>query len=114
LEEIQLKKTEYAFGRSKVFIRNPKSLLDLEEKRRARNIQLLIKIQSTFRAWRQRTKYQKMKKSATTIKARYKGYKARSAYVKQRNAAILIQSIVRMWKHRKVCRALCIYCLFIP
>jgi myosin-1 len=85
-----------------VFIRNPKSLLELEDKRRARNIQLLIKIQALFRSWRERTKYQKMKKSATTIKSHYKGFKARAAYVKQRNAAILIQSIVRMWKHRKV------------
>lgn len=96
-----MKKTEYAFGRSKVFIRNPRALSDLEEKRRIRNIQILIKIQSVFRGWLKRRQFKKMKKAEITIASHYRGFRAKREYVKQRNAAILIQSIVRMWKHRK-------------
>ena len=108
MQEVQMPKTEYALGRSKVFIRNPRSLLELEEKRRVRNLQLLIKIQSLYRSWKLRTRYKKMRKAATTIKSYFKGWKAKSLYQKQRKAAILIQSIVRMWKHRKVNMQICL------
>jgi myosin-1 len=106
LEEVELKKTEYAFGRSKVFIRNPKSLFELEDKRRARNLQLAIKIQTIYRGWKLRSKYLKMRKAQVTIASNYKTYKARSKYVKMRNAAIILASYIRMWRCRKAYHAI--------
>ena len=94
-------KTEYAFGRSKVFIRNPKSLFELEEFRQSRNIELLTKIQAVYRGFKLRRKYKKMKKAQLVISSYLRSSKLRRKYLKMRNAAIVIQSYVRMWKHRK-------------
>jgi myosin-1 len=101
MEDLGMPKSEHSFGRSKLFIRSPRSLFDLEDKRKTRNIELLIRIQAIFRGWMKRALYQKMRKSQATIAARYKGFRARREYLKQRNAAILIASYVRMWKDRK-------------
>lgn len=53
---------EYAWGRSKIFIKSPKSLLLLEECRRISCIKLLCKIQATWRGYSQQKKYKAMRK----------------------------------------------------
>jgi myosin heavy subunit len=45
LEEVGIASGEYAWGRSKVFVRNPRALFDLEDKRRRATIVLVTKIQ---------------------------------------------------------------------
>ena len=93
--------TEYAWGRSKIFIRNPKALFDIEEKRHARNLQLIIKIQAIYRGWKNRAHYQKLKKAQITFSSQFRSIKLSRKYNKTRNAAILLQSYVRMWRCRK-------------
>ena len=91
LEDVGMRITEYAFGRSKIFIRNPRSLFDLEDKRKIQSTLLLIKIQAMFRGWMKRTLFKKMKKAQVTISSHYRGFKAKRAYTMERDAAILVQ-----------------------
>ena len=76
-------------------------MFKLEEKRQARNVQLLIKIQTLYRMWKKRSLYKKTRKAQITIASHYRGYKAHKKYVKMRTAAILLQSYMRMWRERK-------------
>ncbi|EDQ85472.1 uncharacterized protein MONBRDRAFT_29200 [Monosiga brevicollis MX1] len=96
-----LTKSEYTFGRSKVFLRNPKTVLKLEDIRRAQVILLTTKIQAIYKGWRCRVEYQKKRNAAITIASRYKGFKAREKYNNTRNGLILITSYWRMWRERK-------------
>mmetsp|Transcript_26571 Transcript_26571/g.44608 ORF Transcript_26571/g.44608 Transcript_26571/m.44608 type:complete len:1023 (-) Transcript_26571:177-3245(-) len=55
LRALEIKEThEYEMGRTKVFIRNPVTIFQLEELRERRIHELVTKIQSVFRAWKAR------------------------------------------------------------
>ncbi|XP_033098129.1 unconventional myosin-Ib-like isoform X2 [Anneissia japonica] len=101
LTHLGYKKEEYAYGRTKIFIRNPRTLFDLEQRRHLRMHYLATLIQKIYKGWRDRTKYQKMRQSVTLIAAQYKGYKAKSKYQKMRLSCILITSLWRGYLARK-------------
>lgn len=105
LEDLEIDRSEYSWGRSKVFIRNPKTLFLLEDKRRAATILLAVKIQSMFRGWVQRTRFKKMRKAQITLSSNYRGFVARRQYRKQRAAQIVVASYVRMWLERRKFKA---------
>lgn len=100
-EGADLSKAEYAFGRSKVFVRNPRSVLKLEDQRRAMTIVLATKIQAIFKGWKARSQYKKIRGAQLTISSHYRGFKAKRAYTETRNGIILITAYWRMWKERK-------------
>ncbi|XP_077993002.1 unconventional myosin-Ia-like [Glandiceps talaboti] len=91
----KLDKKEYAFGRTKVFIRNPRTLFDLEDWRRKKMEDIATVIQKMYRGWRQWRWYQQQRKAAIVIQTRVKGYQTRQNYMKQRAAAIMIASYWR-------------------
>lgn len=62
---------QHAYGRSKLFIRNPLTLFSLEEKRKAKTIWLAIRIQSVFRGFVKRKKYKEMKAAQIKISSKY-------------------------------------------
>ncbi|NWW05015.1 MYO1A protein, partial [Oreocharis arfaki] len=64
---------ELAFGHTKVFIRSPRTLFDLERQRQERVAQLATLIQKMFRGWRCRTQYQLMRKSQIILSAWFRG-----------------------------------------
>ncbi|XP_028928775.1 unconventional myosin-Ia [Ornithorhynchus anatinus] len=101
LEELSLPPDEIALGRTKVFIRSPKTLFHLEERRRWRLHDLAILIQAAFRAWRCRTHYQLMRKSQILISSWYRGNTQKRRYGQMRASVIRIQAFVRGWKARK-------------
>ncbi|XP_020845743.1 unconventional myosin-Ia [Phascolarctos cinereus] len=101
LEELSLGSGELAFGRTKIFIRSPKTLFYLEEKRRFRIQQLATLVQKMYRGWRCRTNYQLMRKSQILISAWFRGNEQKKHYEKIKASTILIQSFVRGWKIRK-------------
>ncbi|VCX42430.1 unnamed protein product, partial [Gulo gulo] len=71
--ELSLSSEELAFGKTKIFIRSPKTLFFLEEQRRLRLQQLATLIQKTYRGWRCRAHYQLMRKSQIVISAWFRG-----------------------------------------
>uniref|UniRef100_A0A8D1AXN6 Unconventional myosin-Ia n=1 Tax=Sus scrofa TaxID=9823 RepID=A0A8D1AXN6_PIG len=101
LGELSLSSEELAFGKTKIFIRSPKTLFYLEEQRRLRLHQLATLIQKMYRGWRCRTHYQLMRKSQILISSWFRGNMQKKRYGKMKASALLIQAFVRGWKARK-------------
>uniref|UniRef100_A0A4W5JN20 Myosin IB n=1 Tax=Hucho hucho TaxID=62062 RepID=A0A4W5JN20_9TELE len=68
---------EFAYGRSKIFIRNPRTLFTLEERRRACLEDLATLIQKIYRGWKSRTHFLLLKKSQVVVAAWYRRYSER-------------------------------------
>uniref|UniRef100_A0A4W5L3Z5 Myosin IB n=1 Tax=Hucho hucho TaxID=62062 RepID=A0A4W5L3Z5_9TELE len=88
---------EFAYGRSKIFIRNPRTLFTLEERRRACLQDLATLIQKIYRGWKCRTHFILLKKSQVVVAAWYRRYKIK-------RATLVMQSFTRGWK---VCLSAC-------
>ncbi|XP_032641371.1 unconventional myosin-Ia isoform X2 [Chelonoidis abingdonii] len=101
LTDLRILPEELAYGRSKIFIRTPRTLFDLEDRRRLRMADLASLIQATYRGWRCRTHYQQMRKSQIVISAWFRGQAHRKRFEKMKKSALLIQAWVRGWKTRK-------------
>lgn len=106
MESMGFSSRDYAFGKSKVFIRKPKTLFDMEEKRREQMHYLAVLIQKVWRGWRQRKIYQLMKCSEIIISCRFRGYWARKCFLQKKNATIVIQSFWRGYKARNLLKEL--------
>ncbi|NXT57966.1 MYO1A protein, partial [Pluvianellus socialis] len=92
---------ELAFGHTKIFIRSPRTLFDLERRRQERVSQLATLIQKTFRGWRCRTQYQLMRKSQIIISAWFRGHMQKNRYKQMKRSALIIQAYARGWKVRR-------------
>ncbi|KAK3106305.1 hypothetical protein FSP39_017437 [Pinctada imbricata] len=73
LQAQEIPEEEFAFGKTKIFIRNPKLLFDLEERRRQQMHNLATMIQKIYKGWKQRTLYLLMRRSQIVISARFRG-----------------------------------------
>ncbi|NXW58004.1 MYO1A protein, partial [Eurystomus gularis] len=104
LSELAFPPEELAFGHTKIFIRSPRTLFDLERRRQERVVQLAILIQKTFRGWRCRTQYQLMRKSQIVISAWFRGHRQKNKYKQMKRSALIIQAYVRGWKVRRAYR----------
>ncbi|CAD7676790.1 unnamed protein product [Nyctereutes procyonoides] len=93
--------SEVAFGKTKIFIRSPRTLFFLEEQRRLRLQQLATLIQKVYRGWRCRTHYQLMRKSQILISSWFRGTMQKKRYEKMKASAVLIQAFVRGWKREQ-------------
>uniref|UniRef100_A0A8C7R819 Unconventional myosin-Ib n=1 Tax=Oncorhynchus mykiss TaxID=8022 RepID=A0A8C7R819_ONCMY len=89
---------EFAYGRSKIFIRNPRTLFTLEERRRACLEDLATLIQKIYRGWKSRTHFLLLKKSQVVVAAWYRRYAQQNKYQKIKSATLVMQSFVRGWK----------------
>ncbi|CAI9560074.1 unnamed protein product [Staurois parvus] len=98
--KVSIPKEEIKYGRTKVFIRTPKTLFDLEELRRQKLNELAALIQRIYRGWRQRKLFLLMRKSQILISAFYRGNHQRQKYQKMRYSALLIQAYIRGWQVR--------------
>ncbi|XP_007420454.1 unconventional myosin-Ib isoform X2 [Python bivittatus] len=97
---------EYSLGRSKIFIRNPRTLFKLEDLRKQRLEDLATLIQKIYRGWKCRTYFLLMKKSQIVISAWYRRYAQQKKYQQIKRSAIIVQSYIRGWKARKLLREL--------
>ncbi|XP_063149940.1 unconventional myosin-Ia-like isoform X2 [Candoia aspera] len=101
LNSLSINPKELAYGHTKIFIRTPSTLFDLERRRQQRVEELAALIQATFRAWKCRKHYQEIRRSQILISAWFRGHTERKKYTKMKTSAILIQAYVRSWKTRK-------------
>ncbi|KAM6364816.1 unconventional myosin-Ia isoform 2-T2 [Pluvialis apricaria] len=104
LADLAYPREELAFGHTKIFIRSPRTLFDLEKRRQERVIQLATLIQKTFRGWRCRTQYQLMRKSQIIISAWFRGHMQKNRYKQMKRSALIIQAYARGWKVRRAYR----------
>ncbi|XP_041372192.1 unconventional myosin-Ib-like [Gigantopelta aegis] len=98
--------SEYAFGNTKIFIKNPKLLFDMEEKRREKMHYLATLIQKVWRGWHQKTKYKRMRASQVVISAQLRMYLARKLYLKKKVSTVKIQSYLRRWMAQQLLKEL--------
>jgi len=78
LRDLPISATEYAFGRTKIFIKNIGTVRQLEEFRRIRLDQLAILIQTAFRAWWARYTYTRKRLAQIRIATAWRRYKERA------------------------------------
>uniref|UniRef100_A0A8D2IWB1 Myosin IB n=1 Tax=Varanus komodoensis TaxID=61221 RepID=A0A8D2IWB1_VARKO len=96
--ELEIPEEEYSLGRSKIFIRNPRTLFKLEDLRKQRLEDLATLIQKIYRGWKCRTRFLLMKKSQIVISAWYRRYAQQKKYQQIKSSAIIVQSYIRGWK----------------
>uniref|UniRef100_A0A8C3BSN1 Unconventional myosin-Ia n=1 Tax=Cairina moschata TaxID=8855 RepID=A0A8C3BSN1_CAIMO len=106
LSELKLPPEELAYGYTKIFIRSPRTLFDLEKRRQERISELATLIQKMFRGWRCRTQYQLMRKSQIIISAWFRGHAQKNKYKQMKRSALLLQAYARGWKSRRLLREL--------
>ncbi|XP_059822882.1 unconventional myosin-Ib isoform X2 [Hypanus sabinus] len=106
LTELQIPPEEFSYGRSKIFIRNPRTLFKLEDQRKSRLEDLATLIQKIYRGWKCRTHFLLMKKSQIIISAWSKRYFQQKKYLRLKMVTKIIQSYIRGWKARKLLREL--------
>ncbi|XP_077010620.1 unconventional myosin-Ib isoform X4 [Tamandua tetradactyla] len=104
--ELEIPVEEYSFGKSKIFIRNPRTLFKLEDLRKQRVEDLATLIQKIYRGWKCRTHFLLMRKSQIMIAAWYRRYAQQKWYQKTKSSALVIQSYIRGWKARQILREL--------
>ncbi|KAM9486063.1 unconventional myosin-Ib isoform 1-T1 [Clarias gariepinus] len=106
LKNLEVPEEEFSYGRSKIFIRNPRTLFFLEEKRRQCLEDLATLIQKIYRGWKCRTHFLLLKKSQVVVAAWYRRYAQQKKYQKIKSSSIVVQSFIRGWKARKLLREL--------
>ncbi|XP_058642626.1 unconventional myosin-Ib isoform X4 [Onychostoma macrolepis] len=106
LKNLQVPAEEFAYGRSKIFIRNPRTLFFLEEKRRQCLEDLATLIQKIYRGWKCRIHFLLLKKSQVVVAAWYRRFAQQKKYQNIRSSALVVQSFIRGWKARKLLREL--------
>ncbi|KAM4777108.1 unconventional myosin-Ib isoform 3-T4 [Cyanocitta cristata] len=104
--ELRIPEEEFSFGRSKIFIRNPRTLFKLEDLRKQRLEDLATLIGKIYRGWKCRTRFLLMKRSQIVIASWYRRYAQQKRYQKIKSSAITVQSYIRGWKARKLLREL--------
>ncbi|XP_078142071.1 unconventional myosin-Ib isoform X2 [Centroberyx gerrardi] len=106
MADLQIPAEELSYGRSKIFIRNPRTLFFLEERRRQCLQDLATLIQKIYRGWKRRTEFLLLKKSQVVVAAWYRRYAQQKKYQKIKSSTIVMQSFARGWKARKLLREL--------
>lgn len=93
--------SEFAWGKTKVFVKNPTVLIELEKKRNEIKNRLAIKLQAVYRGHREYQRYSKVKNGFTRLQATWKMQKCRRHYVKKLSAAATINRVLRGRRARK-------------
>ncbi|XP_076015152.1 unconventional myosin-Ib isoform X2 [Genypterus blacodes] len=106
MADLQVPTEEFSYGRSKIFIRNPRTLFSLEERRRQCLQNLATLIQKIYRGWKCRTHFLLLKKSQVVVAAWYRRYAQQKKYQKIKSATTVVQSYTRGWKARTLLREL--------
>ncbi|XP_030747768.1 unconventional myosin-Ib [Sitophilus oryzae] len=107
LRSLPIPSAEFTFGRSKLFIRSPRTVFELEDFRRARLQDLALLIQKTWRCYKEKKKYQKLRRAQMTIASVWRSWRARELYRLLRHkkqvewAAKVIQRHYIQWKRRQ-------------
>ncbi|XP_041663589.1 unconventional myosin-Ib isoform X4 [Cheilinus undulatus] len=106
MADLQVPTEEYSYGRSKIFIRNPRTLFFLEERRRQCLEDLATLIQKIYRGWKCRSHFLLLKDSQIVVAAWYRRFAQQKKYKKIKSATTVVQSYTRGWQARKLLREL--------
>lgn len=99
------KEEEYKLGRSKIFIRFPKTLFTTEDALEAKKPDIALALQTSWRGYRERAKYQRIRNAVIVIQSAWRGMKARRRAKRRRQAADLIRKFIKgfIYRHEDYC-----------
>jgi myosin-1 len=97
---------DFTCGRTKIFIRNPRTVFAMEDKRRTRLHDLATLVSKTWRGFYQWSKFQTMRSSQIIIAAWYRRYCVQKWYMRTKGAALVVQKYYRGWVARMELRRL--------
>ncbi|KAJ3589450.1 hypothetical protein NHX12_010295 [Muraenolepis orangiensis] len=100
VQHLGYKPEEYKMGRSKIFIRMPKTLFATEDALEAKRPDIALILQTSWRGFRERSKYQRIRRAVIVIQSAWRGTKARRRARKRREAANLIRRLIKGFIHR--------------
>ncbi|XP_074034109.1 myosin 95E [Leptinotarsa decemlineata] len=107
LRSLPIPSAEFTFGRSKLFVRSPRTVFELEDFRKARLQDLAQLIQKIWRGYRDRKCFRKMRHSQMVIASAWRSWRAREEFriLKHRKqiewASRIIQRHYIQWKRRQ-------------
>ncbi|XP_068186480.1 unconventional myosin-Ic-like [Antennarius striatus] len=99
------KPEEYKLGRSKIFIRFHKTLFITEDALEAKRPDMALALQTSWRGYRERSKYQRIRHAVIVIQSAWRGMKARRRAKRRRQAAELIRRFIKgfIYRHEEYC-----------
>ncbi|XP_036392066.1 myosin Ic, paralog b isoform X1 [Megalops cyprinoides] len=105
VKHLGYKPEEYKLGRSKIFIRFPKTLFATEDALEVRKHSLATKLQASWKGYSQKSKYRKLRHSAILIQAWWRGILARRRAKLRRQAADTIRRFIKgfIYRHQPRC-----------
>uniref|UniRef100_A0A674NVA6 Myosin IB n=1 Tax=Takifugu rubripes TaxID=31033 RepID=A0A674NVA6_TAKRU len=103
MTDLQVPKDEFSYGHSKIFIRNPRTLFFLEERRRQCLQDLATLIQKIYRGWKCRSHFLLLKSSQIVVAAWYRRYAKRVIRGFSCLASHQARKLLRELKYQKRC-----------
>uniref|UniRef100_A0A665X1S0 Unconventional myosin-Ic-like n=1 Tax=Echeneis naucrates TaxID=173247 RepID=A0A665X1S0_ECHNA len=100
INHLGYKPEEYKLGRSKIFIRFPKTLFTTEDALEAKKPEIALTLQTSWRGYRERAKYQRIRHAVIVIQSGWRGMKARRRAKRRREAAELIRRFIKGFIYR--------------
>lgn len=99
------KPEEYKLGRSKIFIQFPKTLFNTEDALEAKKPEIVLTLQTSWRGYRERAKYKRIRHAVIVIQSFWRGMKARRRARRRREAANLIRRLIKgfIYRHNDYC-----------
>ncbi|XP_078061020.1 unconventional myosin-Ic-like, partial [Mustelus asterias] len=99
------KPEDHKLGRTKIFIRFPKTLFATEDAFEVQKHTVATKIQAEWRGFHQRQKYQRQRWAAITIQSWWRGGLGRRIAKRRKNAALTIRRFIKgfIYRHRPRC-----------
>jgi len=95
IKKFNFKPDDYSFGKTKIFIKLPRSLFYIEDLYQARKLELVVFLQKNIRMFIARNKYVRAREAVTKIASYYKMYKAKQELKQRRWAAAKIRSFIK-------------------
>ncbi|XP_028662540.1 unconventional myosin-Ic isoform X2 [Erpetoichthys calabaricus] len=105
VKHLGYKPEEYKLGRSKIFIRFPKTLFATEDALEIRKHSLATKLQASWRGYAQKSRYQKLRTSVIVIQAWWRGVLARRKAARRKWAVETIRRFIKgfIYRHEMRC-----------
>ncbi|KAJ3129889.1 Unconventional myosin-Ic [Nowakowskiella sp. JEL0407] len=101
LSECKIDESEFQFGNSKLFIKQPATVFHLERERNKKKNWLASKIRARYLAFHQRKKFLYTVSLVVHLQACFRRHKLREEYLNIRNAAIVMEKFSRGHLTRK-------------
>ncbi|XP_029547319.1 unconventional myosin-Ic isoform X2 [Salmo trutta] len=105
VQHLGYKPEEYKLGKTKIFIRFPKTLFSTEDSLEARRPALVLTLQTSWRGYRERAKYLRIRHAVVVIQSAWRGMKSRQRARRRRHAVDIIRKFIKgfIYRHYERC-----------